>query len=104
MVTRITAEFDSPDIAEKAVHSIYRNVRGVYSANLMKRHTHDRKSVTEGTVSALEGSAGTFTDISSDAPLQSAGAKSSIFVVCDGSNVDEIRSLLSSLGGSSIDP
>ncbi len=114
MVTRITAEFESPEIAELALKKIRDNVRGVYSTNFVYNRDSDKAEKLRGgniyTIlpTALHPTNNYLTMVmespaSKDViPEPSHSKKTNVFIVCDGNGTDKISSILSSAGGNNI--
>ena len=113
MVTRITAEFESPDLAETALNRIRNNVRGVYSATMRYSHSSEEaKKLRHGsiyTVLPVAPSAQNFLTAVLESPASKdiipkplRNRKTNVFIVCDGSGADRIHSVLSSAGAVNI--
>lgn len=115
MVTRVTAEFETPESAELALKRIRESVRGVYSTNFMyNRISNKAEKLTGGTrytilptgltthnymTAVLESP--TSRDV---IPEPARSRKTTVYIVCDGSGAHEINSILTAMGGSNIDP
>ncbi|MDE5764818.1 MAG: hypothetical protein K2I00_07610 [Ruminococcus sp.] len=113
MVTRVTADFESPETAELALKQIRDNVRGVYSTNYVYNRISDKAQKLHGgtnytilpaavtshnyLTAVLESPA---TDSVIPEPLRNR--KTTVFIVCDGSGTNEIHSILSAMGGNNI--
>lgn len=109
MVTRVTAEFESPEMAEMCLGRITRGVKGVYSTNMI----YDRKSdkaerMHNGTLYTLIPTAVTTHNymtamIESPAsedviPEPSRNRKTTVYIVCDSDSKSRISSVLNSMG------
>lgn len=113
MVTRITAEFEAPEFAESALKKIRENVRGVYSTNFMyNRRSNEAERLRGATVYTILPTAVTAENyltgkIESPAsedviPEPARSRKTTVFIVCDGSGINQIHSILTGMGGSNI--
>lgn len=113
MVTRVTAEFEAPEIAENALKKIRETVRGVYSTNFVyNRRSNEAEKLRGGTIYTIMPTAVTsknyltgtlFSPASEDViPEPARSKKTTVFIVCDGSGTDKIHSILSSMGGTDI--
>lgn len=114
MVTRITAEFETPEFAEAALGRIRGSVRGVYSASFACRRTSDRtEQLSRGTMNTVLPAAAVSQNcltavLTSPAsrdiiPEPRRSRRTKVYIVCDGSRTREIGSILTAMGGSSID-
>ena len=113
MVTRVTAEFTTPEEAEFALKKIRENVRGVYSTNFVYNRDSDKaEKLRSGTIYTVLPTAAVSSNYltmvmespaSKDViPEPSRSRKTTVFIVCDGNGIDEISSYLSSSGGINI--
>ncbi len=114
MVTRVTAEFETPEIAEMALKKVRENVSGVYSTNFVYNRDSDKaehlrgKDICTILPTALYPTSNFLTMImespaSKDViPEPSHSRKTNVFIVCDGNGTDKISSILTSSGGSNI--
>lgn len=114
MVTRITAEFESPESAELALKRIRENIRGVYSTSYVYNKQSDKAERIRGkdiytimptavvTQNYLTGVIDSPASIDS-IPEPSRSRKTTVFIVCDGSGTGEISSVLSNSGAVNID-
>ena len=114
MVTRITAEFESPEFAEDALGRIRKSVQGVYSTNYVYERISDKtEKYSHGTMYSILPTAVTTHNyltavLESPAsrdiiPEQRKKRKTTVFIVCDGSCSNDISSILTAMGGSNID-
>jgi hypothetical protein len=114
MVTRITAEFEAPEFAEAALGRIRGSVRGVYSVSYAYDRASDRaEELSRGTrytvlpaaaVSQNYLTAVLTSPASRDViPEPRRSRRTKVYIVCDGSRTHEISSILTAMGGSSID-
>ncbi|MBO5320146.1 MAG: hypothetical protein J6B01_10125 [Ruminococcus sp.] len=114
MVTRITAEFESPESAELALKRIRENIRGVYSTSYVYNKQSDKAerirgkdiytimptaAVTQNYLTAVMDSPASVDSI----PEPSRSRKTTVFIVCDGSGTSDISSVLSNSGAVNID-
>lgn len=114
MVTRVTAEFETPESAEMALKKIRENVRGVYSTNFVYNRDSDKaerlrgKDICTILPTALHPTSNFLTMVMESPasidviPEPSRSRKTSVFIVCDGNGTDDISSILTSAGGSNI--
>lgn len=116
MVTRITAEFETPEIAENALKKIRENVNGVYSTNFVYNRTSDKADKLRGgdiyTVLPTVAGSSNYTNYltmvmdspaSADViPEPEQSRKTNVFIVCDGNGTEQISSILTSSGGNNI--
>lgn len=116
MVTRITAEFESPEIAENALKKIRENVKGVYSTNFVYNRTSDKaEKLRSGNIyTVLPTVAGSsnyanYLTMVMDSPASAdvipepeQSRKTNVFIVCDGNGTEQISSILTSSGGNNI--
>lgn len=109
-MTRISAEFETPDMAEIALKRIKDTVPGVYSTNMIYNKTSDKAmKLRNGSLYTIIPTAVTTHNyltavIESPAsedvinePLRSR--KTSIYVICEPESVNNISSLLNAMGG-----
>lgn len=115
MVTRITAEFESPESAELALKRIRENnIRGVYSTSYVYNRKSDKAErirgkdiytimptavVSQNYLTAVMDSPASVDSI----PEPERSRKTTVFIVCDGSGTGEISSVLSNAGAVNID-
>lgn len=113
MVTRITAEFENPETAELALKKIRENVRGVYSTNFVyNRRSNEAERLRGADIYTVMPTAVTSYNyltgrLESPAsvdviPEPARSRTTTVFIVCDGSDIKNIRSVLTSSGGSNI--
>lgn len=113
MVTRVTAEFESPEAAESALKRVRDNVRGVYSTNFVYNRISDRAQRLSGGMMYTMLPAAITSHNYLTAVLESPASKdiipephrsrkTTVFIVCDGSGSDKIHSILTDMGGSNI--
>lgn len=113
MVTRVTAEFEAPEMAESALKKIRENVRGVYSTNFVyNRRSNEAERLRGATIYTILPTAVTRPNYltatlespaSEDViPEPARSKKTTVFIVCDGSGIHQINSILTSMGGSNI--
>ena len=113
MVTRITAEFETPEIAELALKKIRENVRGVYSTNFVYNRESDKAEKLRGgeiyTVLPTAAVSSNYLTMVMESPASvdvipetSRRRNTTVFIVCDGNGTDEISSILNSTGGNKI--
>lgn len=103
MVTSITADFHEPGMGSLAVDRIRSRIPGVYSAVL---RTHGGVAAHRS-VSVVPAFANNFSMNFMTATLPETGdsflpSGGRAYIVCDGSRIDEINSVLNSLGGVNI--
>ena len=114
MVTRITAEFEAPEFAEAALGRIRGSVRGIYSSSFTYDRTSDRADqLSRGTMYTVLPAAAVSQNyltavLTSPAsrdiiPEPRRSRRTKVYIVCDGSCTREISSILTAMGGSSID-
>lgn len=114
MVTRVTAEFETPESAEIALKKIRENVRGIYSTNFLYNRDSDKaehlrgKDICTILPTALHPTNNFLTMVmespaSTDLiPEPSRSRKTNVFIVCDGNGTEDINKILTSTGGSNI--
>lgn len=113
MVTRVTAEFESPEAAESALKKVRDNVRGVYSTNFVYNRISDKAQQLPGATMYTMLPAAVTSQNYLTAVLESPASvdqipepfrsrKTTVFIVCDGSGYHEINSILTDMGGSNI--
>ena len=113
MVTRITAEFETPETAELALKKIRESVRGVYSTNFVyNRRSNEAERLRGADIYTVMPTAVTSANyltgkLESPAsidviPEPARSRTTTVFIVCDGSNIQNIHSILTSSGGSNI--
>ena len=114
MVTRITAEFEYPELAEAALSRLRSSVKGVYSTSFVYDRISDKaERLSRGTMYSILPTAVTThnyltavldSPASKDIiPVPRRSRKTTVFIVCDGSSTHNICSILTAMGGSNID-
>lgn len=109
-MTRISAEFETPDMAEIALKKIKDTVPGIYSTNMIYNKISDRAmELRNGSVYTIIPTAVTThtyltavieSPASEDVivePLRSR--KTIIYVICEPESVNNVSSILNALGG-----
>mgnify|MGYP003292008294 CR=1 FL=1 len=108
MISRVTAEFESPDLAELAVKRIKESVNGIYSGSIIRstnyhsRKNHEHSSViptafnnyTNFMTAVMESP---FSDDSIPEPYKRQNT--SACIVCGSGAVDNVIAVMNSLGG-----
>jgi hypothetical protein len=113
MVTRITADFETPETAELALKKIRENVGGVYSTNFVYNRESDKAEALRGkdiyTVLPTNAVTSNYLTMVMNSPASEGiipeparSRKTSVFIVCDGRGKDEISAILNSSGGNNI--
>lgn len=113
MVSRISAEFESPELAELAVSTIRNRIGGVYSTGLMYNKTSDRAlSIRNGSIYTIIPTAVTThnyitavmeSPASEDTiPEPSRSRTTRIYIVCASDKAKEASSIFSAMGGLSV--
>lgn len=109
MITRVSAEFETPDMAEIALKKIKETVPGIHSTNMIYNKTSDLAlklrngniytiiptAVTTHTYLTAVMESPASEDVIQE-PLRSR--KTIIYVICESEGVNHIRSLLSAMG------
>ncbi len=113
MVTRVMAEFETPEIAEMVLKKIRENVRGIYSTNFVYNRDSDKAERLKGkdicTVLPMAATSHNYLTMVMESPASqdiipeySRSRKTNVFIVCDGNGTSEISSIISSAGGTNI--
>lgn len=110
MFTRISAEFESPEIAELAIKRIKESVKGIHSANIIYNKISDKAlKLKNGTLYTVIPTAVTtrtyFTAVlespaSEDViaePLRSR--KTTAYIICDAESIDNAKAIFNAMGG-----
>lgn len=113
MITRISAEFETPDLAELALKRIKESVNGVYSTNIIYNKTSDKAlKLKNGSIYTVIPTAVTthtyFTAVMESPasenvisePLRSR--KAIVYVICEDDSINNIRAVLNAMGGLNI--
>lgn len=110
MITRISAEFEAPELAELAIKRIKESVGGVHSGNIIYNKISDRAlKLRSGTLYTVIPTAVTSRNYltavlespaSEDViaePLRSR--KTTAYIVCEAESVDNAKAIFSAMGG-----
>ena len=114
MMLRVTAEFESPELAELALMRIKESVQHVYSANMQQNRMSQRTDhLRRGTMFSLiptyfNSHTNFFTavmehPVSDDSmPEPARNRKTSACIVCDSEAVDNVIAIMNAMGGLNI--
>lgn len=114
MISRVTAEFESPELAELAIKRIKESVEYVYSGNIMYNRMSDKaEKLRNGTkYTILPTAFNTRTNFmtaviesptSEDIiPEPARNRKTTAYIVCGSGAVDNVVSLMNAMGGLNI--
>lgn len=114
MISRVTAEFESPELAEMALKRIKESIDYVYSANIMYNKISDKaerlKHGTNYTVIPTFNSNHTnFLTAVLESPASenaipepARNRKTSACIICGSAAIDNVTSLLNAMGGLNI--
>jgi hypothetical protein len=113
MITKISAEFDCPEIAELALRRIRESVQSVYSTNMMYNKTSDKaRKLRGGSIYTVIPTAVTTHNyltavLESPAcedviPEPARSRKTTACIVCDDSSLENVSALLNAMGGLNI--
>lgn len=112
MITRVSAEFETPELAENAIHRVRANVP-VRSANMIYNKSSDEAmKLKNGTVWTLLPTAVTSynyvtavmeSPASEDVmPEPERRRNTTAYIICEDENLDAVKSVLNSMGGLNI--
>ena len=110
MITKISAEFENPDIAEMAMQRIRERVPSVYSTNMTYNRTSDRAQKLRGgsiyTVIPTAVTTHNYLTAVMESPAcenvipePSRSRRTNVCIVCDDSSLDKVSALLNAMGG-----
>ena len=113
MVTRVSAEFEEPELAEIAMKRIRENIKGVYSTSMIYNRTSDKaEKLKHGTLYTIIPTAVTThnymtavmeSPASRDViPEPQRSRKTSVYVVCESASVPNVSAVLNSMGALNI--
>ena len=113
MVTRVSAEFEEPELAELAMKRIREKIRGVYSTSMIYNRSSDKaRKLQNGTLYTIIPTAVTTHNymtavIESPAsrdviPEPQRSRKTSVYIVCESASVNNVSSVLNSMGALNI--
>ncbi|MCD8187369.1 MAG: hypothetical protein LUD57_01905 [Ruminococcus sp.] len=108
-MTRISCEFEDPDLAELALKRIKGSVSGIYSTNIMYNKTSDyAMKLRNGTIYTVIPTAVTsYTSLTKvmEFPASkdiieepSRSRKTSAYIICEPESVNNVKSMLSAMG------
>ncbi len=113
MVTRVSAEFEEPELAELAMKKIRDSIKGVYSTSMIYNRNSDKaRKLQNGTLYTIIPTAVTTHNymtavIESPAsrdviPEPHRSRKTSVYIVCESASVSNVSSVLNSMGALNI--
>lgn len=110
MITRVSAEFEAPEIAENAIRRIKESQSGIHSANIIYNKTSDKaEMLRSGTIYTFIPTAVTthnyFTSViespaSEDVipePLRSR--RTTAYIICESEAITNVRAIMNAMGG-----
>ncbi|MBQ8296182.1 MAG: hypothetical protein IJX77_00185 [Ruminococcus sp.] len=109
-MTRISAEFETPDLAEIALKRIRDTVQGVYSTNIMYNKTSERavrlRSGSIYTIIPTAVTTHTYLTAVMESPASEdvikepyRSRKTYLYVICEPESVQNVKAILSAMGG-----
>lgn len=109
-MTRVSAEFESPELAELALKRVKETIDGVFSTSIIYDRTSDKAlKLRSGTLCTIIPTAVTthnyFTAVMESPAAEDVIAEpyrrrsASVYAVCDESAVKGVRSVFNSMGG-----
>ena len=113
MIARVSADFETPELAELAIGKVRGKVGSIYSSGLMyNRRSDEAVKLAGGCIYTVIPTAVTThnyitavmeSPASADlVPEPSRSRKAHIYVICDKSDVPAVRAVFNSLGGLSV--
>lgn len=110
MITRISAEFESPELAELAIKRIKESVDGVHSANIIYNKISDKAvKLKNGTIYTVIPTAVTthtyFTAVlespaSEDVILEPMrNRNTTAYIICESHGAENVRAIFNAMGG-----
>lgn len=110
MITRISSEFESPELAELAIKRVKDSVKEIYSATIIYNKTSDKSvKLRNGTIYTIIPTAVT-THNYITAVIESSASEDIIvepqrnrrttaYIICDSESVSNISAVLNAMGG-----
>lgn len=114
MISRVTADFESPEIAHLAIKSVRESVDYVYSAKMMYHRIDDKSVLTRRTSDFslipiyYNSHCNSLTDVIGSpfsnviAASRQKNRKITVCIVCGSAAVDNVISFFNAMGGSNI--
>lgn len=111
MISRISAEFEGPELAEAAIRRVKQSVNGVYSAKIIyDKNLNNTLKLSHGTICTLIPTyTNNFTNFltavteypsSEDVvPEISRRTSSKIYIICENDSTKNISAILNAMGG-----
>ena len=111
MIYRVTAKFETPDLAELAIKRVKESVQSVYSANMVYNKMAERakNSSRRGSFSIIPTYYNTHTNFltavmetpafSDTMPEPVRNTQTSACIVCESAAVDNVIAILNAMGG-----
>ena len=115
MLSRVSAEFETPDLAEAAVRKVREKCKSVHSAGIISNKTAEKASRLQGgriytVIPTAVTSHNYYTSViespaSKDTVAEPYRRRSaSMYIVCDSEDINNVCSVLNSMGGIRIHP
>ncbi len=113
MLSRVSAEFETPDLAEAAVRKVKERCSTVHSAGIISSRTAEKAShLNSGTVYTVIPTAVTshnyYTSVLESpaaadvVPEPKRSRKASMYIVCDSMDINNVCAVLNAMGGSKL--
>lgn len=111
MISRVSAEFEAPELAEAAIRRVKQSVNGVYSAKIMyDKNLNNTMKLSHGTICTLLPTyTNNYTNFltavteypsSEDViPEVSRRTNTQIYIICDNESSRNISAILNAMGG-----
>jgi hypothetical protein len=110
MMTRIYAEFEAPELAELALKRVRDSVPGIFSTNMMYNKAADRALKLRGgniyTIIPTAVTTHNYLTAVMESPASEdvieepyRSRKTKIYVICDPDSIQNVKSILSAMGG-----